>query len=252
MNTLHGGRGFDQRVWQAREHGGAAPSLELTYESADGEEGFPGKVSVKAVYTLEGKSLRVDFTATTDKPTLVNLTNHSYFNLKGAGNGDVLGHEMQIEADAFTPIDAQAIPLPGGPANVAGTPFDFTKSMKIGARIEADDAQLKNGKGYDHNFVLRGYAPGGVLRRIATVTEPTTGRKLEVDSDQPGVQFYSGNYLDGTLSGNEGKVYPKRGGFCLEPQHFPDSPNRPDFPSVVLRPGETYRQTIVYRFSVAE
>ena len=249
---LHGGPdGFDKRLWQAREHGGPAPSLELTYESADGEEGFPGKVAATAVYTLEGRSLKLEFTATTDKPTIINLTNHAYFNLKGPGNGDVLQHEMQIEADAYTPIDEHSIPLPGAPASVAGTPFDFTKPVEIGAGIGAADSQLKNGLGYDHNYVLRGYAPGK-LRRIATVTEPTTGRKLALESDQPGVQFYSGNFLDGTLTGKDGKVYPKRGAFCLEPQHFPDSPNRPDFPSVVLRPGETYRHTIIYRFLTAK
>ncbi len=252
-NALHGGtRGFDQRVWQAREVGGPTPALELAYESADGEEGFPGKVSVKAVYTLAGNSLRLDFAATADQPTVINLTNHSYFNLKGAGSGDVLDHAVQIEADAYTPINEHSIPLPGGPVSVTGTPFDFTRPTKIGERIGADDVQLKNGKGYDHNFVLRGYTPGGEPRRIATVTEPTTGRQLEVDSDQPGVQFYTGNVLDGTITGKGGKVYPKRSAFCLEPQHYPDSPNRPDFPSVVLRPGETYRQTIIYRFSVAE
>ncbi len=252
-NTLHGGkRGFDQRVWTAQEGKGATPTLDLSYESADGEEGFPGKVNVKTVYTLEGSTLRAEFTATTDKPTVINLTNHSYFNLKGAGNGDVLDHEMQIEAEAYTPIDTGSIPLPGESVKVAGTPFDFTKPTKIGARIDADDTQLKNGKGYDHNFVLLDYKPGGAPRRIAAVTEPTTGRTLEVDSDQPGVQFYTGNFLDGTITGKNGKVYPRRGAFCLEPQHFPDSPNRPEFPSVVLRPGETYRHTIVYRFGTVK
>ena len=252
-NTLHGGkRGFDQRVWTAREGKGTTPTLDLSYESADGEEGFPGKVSVKAVYTLEGSELKIEFTATTDKPTVINLTNHSYFNLKGAGNGDVLDHEMQIEADAYTPIDEDSIPLPGGPVKVAGTPFDFTKPAKIGARIDADDTQIDNGNGYDHNFVLRDYKPGATPRQIATVAEPATGRKLEIFSDQPGVQFYTGNFLDGTITGKGGKAYPLRGAFCLEPQHFPDSPNRPDFPSVVLRPGETYHHTIVYRFGTVK
>ena len=252
-NTLHGGtRGFDQRVWEAHAGTGATPTLELSYESADGEEGFPGKVLAKAVYTLEGSELKLEFTATTDKPTVINLTNHSYFNLKGAGNGDILGHEMQIEADAYTPINEDSIPLPGGPVKVAGTPFDFTKPTQIGAHIDADDDQIDNGKGYDHNFVLLDYKPGAAPRRIATVTEATTGRKLEVFSDQPGVQFYTGNFLDGTIIGKDGKAYPLRGAFCLEPQHFPDSPNRPDFPSVVLRPGETYRHTIIYRFGVVK
>ena len=252
-NTLHGGaRGFDQRVWQAREVEGTVPTLELTYESADGEEGFPGKLSVKAVYTLEGSTLKLVFTATTDKPTVVNLTNHSYFNLKGAGNGDVLDHAMQIAADAYTPIDADSIPLPGGPTPVRGTPFDFTRPTKIGAHIEADDAQLKNGLGYDHNFVLRAWASGGEAKLIATVTEPTTGRQLELYSNQPGVQLYTGNFLDGTITGKGGRAYPHRGAFCLEPQRFPDTPNRPDFPSAVLRPGETYEHTIMYRFVVVK
>lgn len=244
-NTLHGGVcGFEQRVWRAHECAGQPPALELFYQSADGEEGFPGNVSVTAIYTLVGMSLKIEFTAATDQPTVINLTNHAYFNLKGAGNGDILDHEIEIPADAFTPIDAQSIPLPGGPAAVAGTPFDFTRPTRIGANIDADHEQLRNGLGYDHNFVLRGEG----LRRVATVTEPTTGRRLDVLSDQPGVQFYSGNFLDGTLTGKDGKAYGKRGAFCLEPQHFPDSPNRPDFPSVVLRPGETYRHTMIYQF----
>ena len=252
-NTLHGGtRGFDQRVWEAHEGGGATPTLNLSYESADGEEGFPGKVSVKAVYTLEGSTLKLDFTATTDKPTVINLTNHSYFNLKGAGNGDILDHEVQLQADRYTPIDAESIPLPGGPVKVAGTPFDFRRPTKIGARIDADDTQLKNGMGYDHNFVLLDKVPDGKPRRIATVTEPTTGRTLKIDSDQQGVQFYTGNFLDGKITGKDGKIYPHRGAFCLEPQSFPDSPNRPEFPSVVLRPGETYHHTIVYRFGTVK
>ena len=250
-NTLHGGtRGFDQRVWDA--HAGSGATLDLIYESADGEEGFPGKVKAKAVYTLEGSELKVEFTATTDKPTVINLTNHAYFNLKGAGNGDILDHTLRLAADAYTPIDADSIPLPGGPVKVAGTPFDFSRPTEIGAHIDADNTQLKNGKGYDHNFVLLDYEPGGAPRKIAVVTESTTGRKLEVLSDQPGVQFYSGNFLDGTIIGKGGKAYPHRGAFCLEPQHFPDSPNRPEFPSVVLRPGETYRHTIIYRFGVGK
>ena len=250
-NSLHGGTsGFDQKIWQAHEHPGSSPSLELLYVSRDGEEGFPGNLSVKAVYTLVGTALQIEFTATTDQPTVLNLTNHAYFNLKGAGNGDVLGHEIQIEADAFTPVDARGIPLPGGPRDVKDTPFDFTRPAKIGAHIGDAGEQIKNGTGYDHNFVIRDFLPGK-LQKMASVTEPTTGRVLEVASDQPGVQFYTGNFLDGTVIGKGGKPYPKRGAFCLEPQHFPDSPNRPDFPSVVLRPGETYRHTMVYLFQVA-
>ena len=252
-NALHGGtRGFDQRVWQAHEPGGPQPVLELTYLSPDGEEGFPGNVSAKAVYTLEDNALRLEFTATTDRPTVINLTNHSYFNLKGAGNGDVLDHEVQIPADAYTPVDASSIPLPGGPASVAGTPFDFRQATRIGARIDAPDEQLKFGMGYDHNFVLSHEGSGGEPSMVAIVTEPTTGRVLTVSGDQPGVQFYSGNQLDGTLTGKGGEKYGKHAAFCLEPQHFPNSPNRPDFPSTVLRPGGTYRHTIIYRFTVAK
>jgi aldose 1-epimerase len=251
-NTLHGGpQGFNQRVWEAKEvkgHGG--PALELSYISKDGEEGFPGTLKVTAVYTLTDKNeLKLEIKATTDKTTIVNLTHHSYFNLKGAGKGDILDHEIMLNAEKFVPIDAVSIPL-GELKAVKGTAFDFTKPAKIGARIEENDEQLKNAKGYDHTFVIDGYTPGGNPRLIACVTEATTGRVLEVESTEPGVQFYTANFLDGSLTGKGNIAYQKRFAFCLEPQHYPDAPNHPDYPSTTLKPGETYHNTIIYRFSV--
>lgn len=247
-NSLHGGNvGFDKVVWQVAKSEVApqGPQLTLTYKSKDGEEGYPGNLQVTARYTLtEDDALRVDFTAATDKDTVVNLTQHSYFNLRG--EGDVLGHQVQIDADRFVPVDGTLIPT-GELRSVAGTPFDFRKSTAIGARIDGADEQLKLGKGYDHTWVINKAA--GALAVIASVYEPQTGRVLEVSSTEPGVQFYSGNFLDGSNIGKGGQVYKFRSGFCLEAQHFPDSPNQPAFPSTVLKPGQTYKNTIVYRFS---
>ena len=247
-NSLHGGLvGFDKVVWKVDGATVTAqgPQLSLSYLSRDGEEGFPGNLQVKAVYVLtEDNTLRLDFTAVTDKDTPVNLTQHSYFNLRG--HGDILEHVLQIPADRFTPVDSTLIPT-GELRPVAGTPFDFRQPTAIGARIGAADEQLKFGKGYDHNFVLN-KAPG-VLGVVATVYEPETGRVLEVSSTEPGVQFYSGNFLDGKDVGKGGRSYAFRDGLALEPQHFPDSPNHANFPSVTLHPGATYRHTIVYRFS---
>ena len=247
-NHLHGGvKGFDKVVWAAKPMAGKdGQALELRYVSKDGEEGYPGNLSVTAVYTLtEDNALQLEYTATTDKPTIVNLTQHSYFNL--AGDGDILGHEVMIEADKFLPIDETLIPT-GEVRPVRGTPMDFAKAMAIGARIAKEDEQLKFGKGYDHCWVLT--KPPGGIGLAARVYEPTTGRVLEVLTTEPGLQFYSGNFLDGTNVGKGGRVYKFRTGLCMEPEHFPDSPNKPRFPSVVLRPGEEYKNTIIYRFSV--
>ena len=245
-NALHGGRkGFDKAVWQAvLSEGASVPTLELNYLSKDGEEGYPGNLRVKAVYSLTpDNGLRLDLSATTDKNTVLNLTQHSYFNL--AGKGDILGHMVQIEADRFTPVDSSLIPT-GELRPVVGTPFDFRRPTAIGDRIEQDDEQLQRGCGYDHNFVLN--HPAGRLDLVARVTEPVTGRVMEVLTTQPGMQLYTGNFLDGTIKGKGGLVYRKRSGFCLEAQHFPDSPNHPEFPSVTLKTGEVYQQTVIFRF----
>jgi aldose 1-epimerase len=251
-NSLHGGRvGFDKVVWKvaAAQVTPQGPQLTLTYLSRNGEEGFPGNLSVVAVYTLtQDNALRLEYRASSDEDTVVNLTQHSYFNLRGSQRkGDVLGHLVQMNADRFTPVSSTLIPI-GELRAVAGTPFDFRKPAAIGARIEARDEQLKFGHGYDHNWVLNS-APG-TLAVDATVYEPASGRVLEVSSTQPGLQFYSGNFLDGSITGKNDWVYASRSGFCMEPQHFPDSPNHADFPSTVLKAGDTYQSTIIYRFTV--
>ena len=247
-NALHGGlKGFDKVVWDARVLPTLeGPSLELRYTSKDGEEGYPGNLAVKAVYTLmEDNALRLEYTASTDKDTVINLTQHSYFNL--AGKGDILNHVVMIPADKFTPVDSTLIPT-GELKPVDGTPFDFRTPTAIGARIGQDDEQLKFGNGYDHNWVLS--KPLGQLGLMARVYEPTTGRVLEVWSTEPGLQFYTGNFLDGSLTGKGGWVYQFRNGFCMEAQHFPDSPNHPNFPSVELKPGQIYHNTIIFKFGV--
>lgn len=246
-NALHGGlKGFDKVVWTAKEStNGSGPSVELTYISKDGEEGYPGMLTVTVTYTLTSdNALKIDYRASTDKPTVANLTNHSYFNLKG--EGDVLGHEVKMLASRFTPVDSTLIPT-GELRPVKNTPFDFTTAAPIGSRIDANDAQIKIGKGYDHNFVFD--TDGKTLTKVVEVYEPTSGRVMEVSTTQPGVQFYTANYLDGSLKGKGGRVYGKRSGFCLETQHFPDSPNKPKFPSTELKPGEDFQSTTVYQFS---
>lgn len=247
--SLHGGwKGFDKVIWEAVPRMTAkGPSLRLTRTSPDGEEGYPGTLKVTATYTLTDRNeLRLVFRAVTDKPTVVNLTQHSYFNLAGEGNGTVLGHRINLKASRFTPVDGHLIPT-GVLRPVEGTPFDFRRARSIGERIDDADQQLEHAGGYDHNWVAD--KPPGRLGLLATVEDPGSGRVLKVLSDQPGFQFYTGNSLDGTLLGRGGRLYPRRGGFCLEPQHFPDSPNHPEFPSVVLRPGSVYTNTIIHRFS---
>ena len=249
-NHLHGGlKGFDKMVWTVKRVGTTptGPALFLTYLSKDGEEGYPGNLRVDVVYTLtHNNELKIDYTASTDKDTVTNLTHHSYFNLAGEGNGDILNHRLVLKADRFVPTDAGAIPT-GELRSVAGTPFDFRTANTIGARINQDEEQITIGKGYDHTWVVNGRA--GVLRQAASVYEPTTGRVMEVWTTEPGVQFYTGNYLDGTITGKAGKPYPRRSGFCLETQHYPDSPNQPKFPTTTLKKGATYKSTTVYRFS---
>jgi aldose 1-epimerase len=247
-NHLHGGpNGFHRRIWNAQADETAdGPRLKLSYQSRDGEEGYPGNLAVSVEYTLtEQDELRIDYTATTDQDTLVNLTNHSYFNL--AGEGDILDHELELIASRFLPVDETLIPI-GELRAVSGTPMDFTTARPIGGRIADDDEQIRYGLGYDHTWVLD-HARGSI-ELAARVYAPTTGRVMEVLTTQPGLQFYSGNQLDGSLIGKSGIAYTQHGGLCLETQHFPDSPNHAQFPSTVLRPGEEYRHTTIYRFSV--
>jgi aldose 1-epimerase len=243
--SLHGGNiGFDKVLWTAKEIGKNA--LQLTYVSKDGEEGYPGTLKVTVTYTLTpANALRIEYKATADRATPINLTHHSYFNLKGEGDGDILDHELMLNAKKMTPIDIGLIPT-GSITSVKGTPFDFTSPHRIGERVEAKNKQIEYGKGYDHNWVING-APGKI-RLAARASEPNSGRVMEVWTDQPGIQFYCGNFLDGKI-GKSAKPYPFRSGFCLETQHYPDSPNHKNFPSTILRPGKTYHTVTEYRFS---
>jgi aldose 1-epimerase len=244
-NALHGGpHGFDEKLWTAKQ---IPNGVEMSLVSPDGDMGFPGTLTVHVRYTLVDDAVHINYTATTDKPTVTNITNHSYFNLSGDGQGDILGEVLMLNANGYTPVDAGLIPV-GGVQPVAGTPFDFTKPTVIGQRINDANEQLKLGGGYDHNWVLNG--KNGVMKLAAKVEDPKSGRVLTVSTTQPGVQFYSGNFLDGTYTGKAGVKYAKRNGFCLETQHYPDSPNQPAFPTTLLKPGETLHTETIFAFSV--
>ena len=245
-NHLHGGRiGFNKVLWEAQVLNDTA--LQLKYVSPDGEEGYPGTVTLKVTYTLTEKNeLRIDYEGTTDRPTILNPTQHSYFNLSGSFARPILDHQLWIDADSITPVDKGLIPT-GELLSVSGTPFDFRAATAIGARISNPHEQMGFGKGYDHNWVLRGF--NGQVRKVAELYDPSSGRLMAVLTDQPGLQFYSGNFLDGTAKGKGGIAYQHRSGLCLETQVFPDTPNKPQFPPITLRPGQVYRQTTVYQFS---
>jgi aldose 1-epimerase len=250
-NSLHGGlNGFDRQLWAIEAvEDGPIPCVRLSYKSPDGEEGYPGTLLTRLTYSITGpRELSISFEATTDRPTVVNLTHHGFFNLAGAGaDEDVLGHVLTMPAENYLPVGASAIPL-GGPAPVTGTPFDFRQAQPIGARIRQGHEQLQLGRGYDHNFCLDG-GRATAPRLAARVEHPASGRVMELLTDQPGLQFYSGNFLDGTALGKHGRLHRQSDAFCLEPQTWPDTPNRPDFPSARLDPGETYRHISIYRFS---
>jgi aldose 1-epimerase len=250
LNHLHGGRiGFDKVLWEAETiSSGRDRAIWLHYFSVDGEEGYPGNVSVSVTFNIgEDDALKIDYSATTDKSTVLNLTNHSYFNLTDGGSSDVLGHELQIDADYFLPINREALPL-GPLRGVAETPFDFRKPVQIGFRIRDKDEQLLFGEGYNHMWVLRGNEKAPA--RAATVCDPKSGRMLEVFTTEPGVQLFTANFPGDMFRGRGGTFCPSRGGFCLEAQHHPDAPNHPEYPSTVLNPGEVYRQTTIYKFCV--
>jgi len=249
MNSLHGGlKGFDKVLWRGEQfENNQGIGVVFTYTSKNGEEGYPGNLKAKVTYTLTDQSeLQIEYQATTDEATPVNLTNHSYFNLVSEGNGDILKHNLILNADRFTPVDSTLIPA-GELRSVAGTPFDFTKPTAIGARIDTNNEQLAIAHGYDHNFVLS--RKGSGLELAGRVHEQQTGRALEVYTTEPGVQFYTGNFLDGTITGKHGHAYNKHAGLCLETQHFPDSPNHPTFPWTILKPEQTYHSRTVYKFS---
>ncbi|MDH7603847.1 MAG: aldose epimerase family protein [Melioribacter sp.] len=250
VNHLHGGTtGFNKVLWEAEPiTTDSSQSLKLTYHSKDGEQGYPGNLTIEVIYTLnDNNEIIIDYTATTDKPTIVNPTHHSYFNLSGSFENTILNHELFIDADYLTPVNDQLIPT-GELMKVEGTPFDFKTFHKIGERINQQHQQLIFGKGYDHNWVLNNF--NGKVRKVAELFEPISGRAMEVLTDQPGIQFYSGNFLNSSIKGKKGVTYDFRTGLCLETQHFPDSPNHPNFPSVVLKPGEKYTQKTIYRFLV--
>ena len=248
-NQLHGGpKGFFKVLWKAEPlTNDEASSLKMSYHSPDGEMGYPGNLDIEIIFTLtDDNGLKLDYNAVTDKPTVVNPTQHAYFNISGDMNNTILGDELQIDADYITPVDEHLIPA-GKLMKVENTPFDFRTPHKIGERINDNNEQLKFGSGYDHNFVLNNY--NGSVRKIGALYNPESGRLMEIFTDQPGLQFYSGNFINGTVKGKSGTIYNYRTALCLETQHFPDSPNQPEFPSTRLNPGEKYTQTVIYKFS---